>query len=114
MKNIDLSKNTISKFDVMAERLDLIKARIIALTTTTLDYYVTPDHGYFKASVKEVLKLGILDLISELSFIKAGFIYLEEDHDAALYISALTDVGQKVELNTIYLDNSIHKFLKTA
>ncbi len=54
-------------------------------------YISTSTHGYIKALVKDVKRLGIK--VTDYSFTKGEHIYLEEDIDAKTYLDALDNRG---------------------
>ena len=62
--------------------------------------YTDPSHGWAKVSLKELLKLNILDKISGYSYIHKNGLnaYLEEDCDLSTYIKALDDNGIKFRI----------------
>ncbi len=52
-------------------------------------FYADPGHGWLKVSKLELAILGIADQISEYSYMRATYAYLEEDCDAPLFINVL-------------------------
>lgn len=62
--------------------------------------YTDPSHGWAKVTLKELLKLNIIDKISSYSYIhKNGlYAYLEEDVDLSTYLKALDDKGIKFRM----------------
>lgn len=63
----------------------------------SITIYTDPQHGWAKVSLKELLKLNILDKISTYSYVHKNGLnaYLEEDCDLGLYLKALDDKGIK-------------------
>jgi hypothetical protein len=59
--------------------------------------YTDPSHGWAKVTIKELLKLNILDKISTYSYIHKNGLnaYLEEDCDLGLYLKTLDSKGIK-------------------
>ena len=66
----------------------------------SITIYTDPQHGWAKVSLKELLKLNILDKISTYSYIHKNGLnaYLEEDCDLGLYLKALDDKGIKFKI----------------
>jgi hypothetical protein len=62
--------------------------------------YTDPSHGWAKVTLKELLKLDIIDKISSYSYIhKNGlYAYLEEDVDLSTYLKALDAKGIKFRI----------------
>ena len=52
-------------------------------------------HGWLEVNRQELIDLGIEDKISEFSYQKDNKVYLEEDCDASLFLSAIKEKGQK-------------------
>lgn len=63
----------------------------------SITIYTDPSHGWAKVTLKELLKLNILDKISTYSYIHKNGLnaYLEEDLDLSIYLKALDDKGIK-------------------
>lgn len=51
-------------------------------------FYSDPGHGWLKVSKALLDGLGILGQVSHYSYMRKGFVYLEEDQDASLFINA--------------------------
>lgn len=66
----------------------------------SITIYTDPSHGWAKVSLKELLKLNILDKISTYSYIHKNGLnaYLEEDCDLGLYLKTLDDKGIKFRI----------------
>ena len=62
--------------------------------------YTDPAHGWAKVTLKELLKLNILDKISTYSYIHKNGLnaYLEEDLDLSTYLKALDSKGIKFRI----------------
>jgi len=62
--------------------------------------YTDPSHGWAKVTLKELLKLDIIDKISSYSYIHKNrlYAYLEEDCDLSTYLKALDDKGIKFRI----------------
>ena len=58
-----------------------------------MDYIQDPGHGWFKVSIKQLVKLGIADRISNFSYRRGTWAYLEEDCDATILFNALRERG---------------------
>jgi len=52
----------------------------------TVVFISDPGHGWVKISREKLIKLGIARKISSYSYQRAGWVFLEEDCDAALLI----------------------------
>lgn len=50
-----------------------------------LDFYSDSGHGWLKIKIAELERLGIADKISNSSYMKDSYAYLEEDGDVSLY-----------------------------
>lgn len=51
-------------------------------------YHTDPGHGWIAVKVQELFDLGIVEAITEYSFIKGKTAYLEEDYDLSLFADA--------------------------
>jgi hypothetical protein len=58
---------------------------------TKYHFYADPGHGWLKVKLSELFKLGIQDKITSCSYIRKGFVYLEEDVDAQTFLKAKQD-----------------------
>jgi len=58
-----------------------------------MDYIQDGGHGWFKVSIKQLVKLEIADRISSYSYWKGEHAYLEEDCDASIYFETLKEKG---------------------
>lgn len=59
----------------------------------TINVYTDPGHGWAKVSRATLKRLGLEEKISSYSYQRNDQVYLEEDCDLSLYISALKDQG---------------------
>ena len=61
----------------------------------TKKYHVYSDsgHGWAKVKFSEIVKLGIQDKISQYSYARGEYLYLEEDCDLSLFVDALFHKG---------------------
>ena len=55
---------------------------------TTYIFHTDPGHGWLAVPYKDLVSLGIQDKISDYSYSKGNTAYLEEDCDAAVFITA--------------------------
>ncbi len=64
-------------------------------------FYSDGGHGWIKVSIDELKKLGIHEKISNYSYMKNGYAYLEEDCDLSLFFKAkgFTDFDKVVNNN---------------
>ena len=70
------------------------------MKTLTFDFIEDPGHGWLKVPLPHLLRLNILSKISECSYMRKGFAYLEEDCDASVLINALKEKGVEVKFRT--------------
>ncbi len=63
-----------------------------------MDYIQDGGHGWFKVSIKQLIKLGIADRISSYSYWKGDYAYLEEDCDASTYVETLKENADTTRL----------------
>ena len=61
--------------------------------TISLHSYSDPGHGWLKVPIKLLEQLQIADQISQYSYVRGEFAYLEEDGDASLFSKAIEDAG---------------------
>ena len=52
------------------------------------DFYSDLGHGWMKVKRAELIDLGIENQISEYSYQRGDFVYLEEDRDASIFADA--------------------------
>jgi len=85
-------------------------------------YYQDPGHGWLMVPRKELFDLGIAGEISQCSYQRNGYVYLEEDEDLAKFIRAIDehpslDVSQ-VEVDEVYQERTpirrMQRFTLTA
>ncbi|MFH2109883.1 MAG: hypothetical protein ABIJ47_01340, partial [Candidatus Bathyarchaeota archaeon] len=74
------------------------KKPTVKTSTESYDYYMDPGHGWLRVPVKKLEELGIADDISNASYVKGGYAYLEEDRDATIFTEAMESLGVKVNL----------------
>lgn len=67
-------------------------------------FYCDPGHGWLKVKLSELESLKILHKISSCSYVKEGYIYLEEDRDAVIFVQAKEKIGEKVVTKGKYSD----------
>lgn len=74
----------------------------------SITIYTDPSHGWAKVTLKELLKLDIIDKISSYSYIhKNGlYAYLEEDCDLSTYMKALDDQSIKYKIINYHTNKS--------
>lgn len=114
LKNINISTNAkTATLEVKAEQPEQVaeqkvkdekeaefyrKAFALFPIRKTLHFYADPAHGWLKVPLKDLDKLGIKDKISECSYYRGEFAYLEEDCDMNVYIYAMRALGYKVNI----------------
>ena len=60
-------------------------------------FYADPGHGWLRVSKSLLERLAISSRISNCSYQRGDYAYLEEDCDAAVLVNTLRDRGVKVE-----------------
>lgn len=63
------------------------------MTKLTLNYYQDPGHGWVKIPIKTLVRLKIAHKISNYSYMRDKYAYLEEDCDLSLLLKALDSNG---------------------
>lgn len=63
------------------------------MKTKTYNVYADPSHAWVKVGIAELDKLGISKYISEFSYVRGDYAYLEEDQDATTLIDELERRG---------------------
>jgi len=63
------------------------------MKTKTYNVYADPSHAWVKVTIAELDKLGISKYISEFSYVRGDYAYLEEDQDASTFIDELERRG---------------------
>lgn len=78
----------------------------------TLTYHQDPGHGWLEVPLKHIDALQLRDRISCYSYQKGASAYLEEDCDAAVFMSAARAAGWTIQLREIHteFDNPIRDF----
>ena len=69
-------------------------------------FHSDPGHGWLAVKRKELVRLAILNKVSQCSYQRGGTVYLEEDCDASLFIDAKDKAGEKFEHRESYQDNT--------
>ena len=67
-----------------------------------LNVYNDPGHGWVAIKRSVLIKLGIEHKVSYYSYQRGQTVYLEEDCDASLLISAARDAGTTLEFTDKY------------
>ena len=73
-----------------------------------LNFYTDAGHGWLEVERKALETLGLLPMVSRYSYENGDKVYLEEDLDAGLFLSALKGLGSlyPVDFNEIYEEQS--------
>ena len=66
--------------------------------------YGDPQHAWVKVPMKVLKELGIEGKITDYSYRKGDFAYLEEDQDASTFINALLERGITPKFRENYSD----------
>ena len=72
------------------------------MTQTTYEFFEDAGHGWLKVSKSELEKLGILDKISEYSYVMGENLYLEEDCDMNLFLGTKKVLGEIFKIKNQY------------
>jgi len=70
------------------------------MKTLTLNYYQDPGHGWVKAKLSLLQRLGIAEQISRCSYMRKDNVYLEEDCDLGRLYNALDNAGITLKLKS--------------
>lgn len=62
-------------------------------------FYTDPGHGWLAVKIAELHRLGIIDKISNCSYMRGKTAYLEEDCDAPAFLNAKEAAGEEVKIN---------------
>ena len=60
-----------------------------------LNVYSDPQHGWCKVKRSLLVKLGIDKNISSFSYVRGDYVYLEEDRDMTIFITAMNNESIK-------------------
>ena len=71
-----------------------------------LKYYQDAGHGWLAVKSSLLARLGLTTQISCYSYAKGHTVYLEEDRDAGILISALKASGIDYVINPVYHGNA--------
>jgi hypothetical protein len=71
-------------------------------------FYNDPGHGWMKTTRETLIKYGVMDKISQYSYQKGPFVWLEEDCDAPTLIKAVEANGAEVKLFDHYCNSESH------
>lgn len=64
----------------------------------TLLYYTDPGHGWLRVPLKTLNRVGLTDKISEYSYMRTDYAYLEEDNDMSLFMITMKERGVEITL----------------
>lgn len=67
------------------------------MKTKTLYYFTDPGHGWVRVRREEKLFQSIAHMVTEHSYQRGKYVYLEEDYDAGLYIKAIKEAGMEIK-----------------
>lgn len=62
-----------------------------------MNWIADSGHAWLKVNIMKVLKSGIVKDISDYSYKRGMFVYLEEDCDAGLYLKAIGHDGKGIK-----------------
>jgi hypothetical protein len=72
----------------------------------TYDFHSDPGHGWLKVDGREIVRLGIQDEISEFSYMRNGYAYLEKDCDCGVFAKALDRLGVEFKTRNHYSEKN--------
>lgn len=67
----------------------------------TIQYISDPGHAWAKVKIKELYDLNIAHKISQFSYMRGDYAYLEEDCDLGVYVEALKNKGIEYKMECI-------------
>lgn len=68
------------------------------MSKLSLNYYQDPGHGWVKVPIKTLVRLNIAHKISNYSYMRGLYAYLEEDCDLGTLFTAADSIGLKITL----------------
>ena len=72
----------------------------------TVDFYSDAGHGWIKISIGKLKELGIIQQISNYSYINNNNAFLEEDRDAGILLRKLDEIGISYKFRHHYSNRS--------
>ena len=66
----------------------------------TLNFYQDPGHAWAKIAIKKLHDLGIAEQISQYSYMRGQYAYLEEDCDLGLLFKTCSAAGINLKLKS--------------
>ena len=69
-------------------------------------FHSDPGHAWLAVKRKELIKLGILDKITNYSYQKGKTVYLEEDGDASVFFNAKRAIGEEWDIRESFQENT--------
>lgn len=78
------------------------------MKTLKLNFYCDPSHGWLEVMHEDIEALGIADKISQHSHARAGWVYLEEDCDADLFLNSAKAAGWTIQIVEKYSNADSH------
>jgi len=67
--------------------------------------YEDPSHGWLAVPREMLEELGITEKISNCSYERGDFVFLEEDCDMPLFLNAMEAKGEKFDYRIVRSDN---------
>lgn len=74
------------------------------------NFYSDPAHGWCQVPITLINELGIKDKISDYSYMRGDYAYLEEDCDYSVLVRALIDKKIPYTLNEIHQERTPIRF----
>lgn len=73
----------------------------------TFTFYSDPGHAWLAVSIEDVYAVGLdPDNFSQYSYRNMGFLFLEEDCDAEIFLREWRDVFGDPEIKTVHQENT--------
>ena len=82
------------------------------MKTQKLNFYCDAGHGWLEVMREDVDALNLADKISAYSYARAGWVFLEEDCDAGLFLDAAKAAGWTIQIVEKYTagDSPIRRY----
>lgn len=71
-----------------------------------LTYVQDPSHGWIAADLTLLIRLGLTGNLSPYSYREGSIVWLEEDCDAPMFITALRNAGISYEIADVHVQHT--------
>lgn len=75
------------------------------MNEVTYPYIQDPGHGWIKVPMMDLMASGVIGKITEYSYHNSTHAFLEEDHDAGIFVEALKAQGKTVKFKSVVIDD---------